>query len=128
MAERSTSNRDILFTALAGVMGPTSHGSAERILTSHESNSTNLTSHEEEESVDSISSLQIFYSQDRWLREHESLRFISAGSMEICRAKMSLEVMRKGEILVVRADGKLDTCGSVCVTGAFLLHEGYSPV
>jgi hypothetical protein len=90
MAERSTSNRDILFTALAGVMGPTSHGSAERILTSHESRSTNLTSHEEEESVDSISSLQIFYSQDRWLREHESLRFISAGSMEICRAKMSL--------------------------------------
>ena len=33
---------------------------------------------------------------------------------------MSLEVMRKGEILVVRADGKLDTCGSMS-----LAHSSY---
>jgi hypothetical protein len=67
VVERSTSNRDILFTALAGVKGPTSHGSGECKLTSHESKSIYLTSHEKEESEGNVCPLQVFFSQDRWL-------------------------------------------------------------
>ena len=47
------------------------------------------------------------------MREHDDLSVISAGSIEICRARISLEVMRKGETLLLSVDGKLDTCGSV---------------
>jgi len=61
--------------------------------------------------MDSIFPLEIFYSQDRWLQEKEDPGFIGAGSIEICRAKMSLEVMKNGESLVVNVDGKLDSCG-----------------
>ena len=63
----------------------------------------------------------------RWLRKHDDPGFISAGSIEICRAKMSLEVVRKGETLLLSVDGKLDTCGSVSLAH-FLLHERHSPV
>ncbi len=64
--------------------------------------------------------MKFFYSQDRWLREHDDLGFISAGSIEICRAKISLEVVRKEEALLLSVDGKLDTCGSVS-----LAHSSY---
>ena len=83
----------------------------------------NLTSHEGDEIADSIFPLQIFYSQDRWLKENEDLGFISAGSIEICRAKMSLEVIRKGEILEVNVDGKLDSCGSVSLAHSSFLRD-----
>jgi hypothetical protein len=73
--------------------------------------------------VDNLSPLEIFYSQDRWLREHEDLSFINAGSIEICRAKMSLEVMRKGETLMASVDGKLDTCGSVSLAHSSYMRE-----
>ncbi len=56
----------------------------------------------------------------RWLRKHDDPGFISAGSIEICRARMSLEVMREGETLLLSVDGKLDTCGSVS-----LAHSSY---
>jgi hypothetical protein len=57
----------------------------------------NLTSHEEEEKYEDDPLSQIFYSQDRWIgNEKES----HAGSTEICRAKMSLEVMKKGLVLL----------------------------
>ena len=79
--ESSTSNRVALFAALAGVKGPSGHSSVLGKLISHESPEVYLTSHEGEESVDSIFPLQIFYSQDRWLKENEDLGFISAGSI-----------------------------------------------
>ena len=73
--------------------------------------------------MDSSFPLQIFFSQDRWLKENEELGFISAGSIEICRAKMSLEVIRKGEILEVSVDGKLDSCGSVSLAHSSFLRD-----
>jgi hypothetical protein len=36
---------------------------------------------------------------------------------------MSLEVMRKGEILVVNVDGKLDSCGSVSLAHFSFLRD-----
>jgi hypothetical protein len=54
------------------------------------------------------------------LREHDDLSVISAGSIEICRVKMNLEVVREGETLLLSVDGKLDTCGSVS-----LAHSSY---
>ena len=66
-----------------------------------------------------FSSLKII----RWLKENEELGFISAGSIEICRAKMSLEVMRNGEILEVSVDGKLDSCGSVSLAHSSFLRD-----
>ena len=73
--------------------------------------------------MDSIFPLEIFYSQDRWLQEKEDPGFIGAGSIEICRAKMSLEVMKNGESLVVNVDGKLDSCGSVSLAHSSFLRD-----
>jgi hypothetical protein len=67
--------------------------------------------------------LQIFYSQNRWLSEHEDASLISADSIEICRAKMNLEVPRKGEISAVSAEGKLDTCGSVSLAHSPFMRD-----
>ena len=61
-AELSTSNRDSLVSARAGVKGPSCQRGASDRLISHESKEFNFTSHEEEESVDSIFPLQTFYS------------------------------------------------------------------
>ncbi len=85
--------------------------------------STSLVMRRRSESVDGISPLQVFFSQDRWLKENEDIGFISAGSIEICRAKMSLEVLRKGEILVVNVNGKLDSCGSVSLAHSSFLRD-----
>ena len=73
--------------------------------------------------MDSTLPLQIFYSQDRWMKENDELGFISAGSIEICRAKMSLEVIRNEEILEVSVDGKLDSCGSVSLAHSSFLRD-----
>jgi hypothetical protein len=73
--------------------------------------------------VDGNSTLQFFFSQDRWLSEHGDPGVVAAGSKEICRAKMKLDVMRKGEVVSISVEGKLDTCGSVSLVHSSFMRD-----
>ncbi len=55
----------------------------------------------------------MFYSQDRLMREQSGACHINAGFIEVCREKISLDVVRKGAVTTMFAEKKLDTCGSV---------------
>jgi hypothetical protein len=102
------------------IIDPSSHGKITQQLNSPELKQRNLISHEEEEIFEDSALVQIFYSQDRLMRDEDGACHINAGSIEICRAKISLDVVRKGAVTLLFAEGKLDTCRSVS-----LAHSSY---
>ncbi len=66
--------------------------------------------------------LPLFYSLDRFI-DHEAC--ISAGSVEICRASFTLDVLGEGANTAgkLTVEGKLDTCGSVSLSHSSLLQD-----
>ena len=67
-----------------------------------------------------MESLPLFYSLNRFI-DHEAC--ISAGSAEICRASFVLDVIGEDANGSVKraVEGKLDTCGSVCLSLSLIL-------
>jgi hypothetical protein len=66
--------------------------------------------------------LPLFYSLNRFL-EHDD--HTGAGSVEICRATFDLGVIdgKSSEPAKITAEGKLDTCGSVCLSHSLHLQQ-----
>ena len=69
--------------------------------------------------------LPLFYSLNRFI-DHEAC--ISAGSVEICRASFTLNVVGEeaaGIAVKLPVKGKLDTCGSVSLSHSSYLQDGF---
>jgi hypothetical protein len=66
--------------------------------------------------------LPLFYSLNRFI-DHEAC--ISAGSVEICRAAFTLDVVGEGASSTAKraVEGKLDTCGSVSLSHSSHLQD-----